>query len=337
MSMSINTPPAVKVDASAFDQQKISTNNVIVKPNAQPQGATLLQSSLRSDDTLGLGNTLITPETALKQLFDMLEGIFRAMRDIFAGRTAMKPDSGKLPIALDAGKELIKPDAGKLPAVPNALKELVKPDAGKLPAVPNALKELVKPDAGKLPAVPDALKELVKPDAGKLPAVPDAPKALVKPDAPKLTVLPQPGDVPVNVPDGKKLRPMPFSPTVPRPETSVNNDPKTNVNVNVVLSHCHCPDGTVLPDRLPKPWVSTDIRPQPAVLPDARPQAPLLPGNFPRPNMPVDTRSQPAVLPDNQPTPFPDAPTQDLTSPGPVEDRPAGRHGRFNHRLSSRF
>ena len=301
MSMSINTPPAVKVDASAFDQQKISTNNVIVKPNAQPQGATLLQSSLRSDDTLGLGNTVITPETALKQLFDMLEGIFRAMRDIFAGRTAMKPDSGKLPIALDAGKELVKPDAGKLPAVPNALKELVKPDAGKLPAVP------------------------------------DAPKALVKPDAPKLTVLPQPGDVPVNVPDGKKLRPMPFSPTVPRPETSVNNDPKTNVNVNVVLSHCHCPDGTVLPDRLPKPWVSTDIRPQPAVLPDARPQAPLLPGNFPRPNMPVDTRSQPAVLPDNQPTPFPDAPTQDLTSPGPVEDRPAGRHGRFNHRLSSRF
>ena len=301
MSMSINTPPAVKVDASAFDQQKISTNNVIVKPNAQPQGATLLQSSLHSDDTLGLGNTVITPETALKQLFDMLEGIFRAMRDIFAGRTAMKPDSGKLPIALDAGKELVKPDAGKLPAVPNALKELVKPDAGKLPAVP------------------------------------DAPRALVKPDAPKLTVLPQPGDVPVNVPDGKKLRPMPFSPTVPRPETSVNNDPKTNVNVNVVLSHCHCPDGTVLPDRLPKPWVSTDIRPQPAVLPGATHQAPLLPGNFPRPNMPVDTRSQPAVLPDNQPTPFPDAPTQDLTSPGPVEDRPAGRHGRFNHRLSSRF
>ncbi|AZF16955.1 hypothetical protein [Pseudomonas sp. R3-18-08] len=351
MSMSIHTPPLVRGDTSGLDQPTVSNNKLIVKPNAQTPGATVLQTSLRLDDTQGLRNTALTPETALRQLFDMLEGIFRTMRDIFSGKTTIKPDpdkqpvapdtkelvkpdAGKLPVLPDAPKELIKPDAGKLPVLPDAPKELIKPDAGKLPVLPVAPKELIKPDAGKLPVLPDARKELVKPDAGKLPVLPDSRKELVKPDAATVRVLPQPADVSVIVPDGNKPRPSPFPPTVPKPEISVNNDPKTNVQVNVVLNHCHCPDGKVSPDRLPIPRVSTDTRPQPPILPDAQPQPAVFPGNIPRPNVPMDIKPQPQVLPDTKPTPLPDTPAPDLTSPGPVD---AGRHGRFNHRLSSRF
>jgi hypothetical protein len=317
MSISIHTPSMIKVDTSTLDKPAISNNKLSVRPNAQSLGATVPQASLRADDTQGVGNAAITPEAALGQLFDMLEGIFKAMRDLFSGKTAIKPDSGKLPVKPDAAKELVKPDAGRLPVLPDTKKELVKPNAGKLPVLPDTKKELVKPDAGKLPVLPDTNKELVKPDAGMLP------------------VLPQPGDSPVIVPDRNKPHPVPSLPTVPKP-ASVNNDPKSNVQVNVVVN-CHCPDGKVTPDRLPAQKVSTDARPQPPVLPDVKPQLPVLPGNFPRPNVPLDIAPQPMVLPDNMPTPSPDGPTPDLTSPGPVDDRSAGRHGRFNHRLSSRF
>ena len=282
MSMSINTPPLVKVDTFVTEQQTVSDNKVTPQQTGKSLGTTPPQTSLRPD------NTAITPETALRQLFDMLEGIFRAMRDIFSGKTPIKPDSGKLPIAPDNSKELVKPDAGKSP---------VKPDT------PQAL---IKPDADTLPVKPDTNKERVKPDAG-------------------MRVLPQPNDPLFNVP-GNKPHPMPLHPTVPKPEISVDNDPKTNVNVNVVVGHCHCPDGKVLPDRLPPSRVSTDTKPQP----------PVLPGGFPRPNVPTDTKTQRPMSPDAKPTPLPDAPTPDLTSPGPVEDRTADRHGRFN-RLSSRF
>ncbi|MBA1431563.1 hypothetical protein, partial [Pseudomonas orientalis] len=118
MSMSINTPPLVKVE-----QQAVSNNKVNLKPTAQPLGTTTLQTPLRPD------NTVVTPETALRQLFDMLEGIFKAMRDIFSGKPPVKPDSGKLPIEPDTSKELIKPDTGKLPVKPDSSKELIKPDA----------------------------------------------------------------------------------------------------------------------------------------------------------------------------------------------------------------
>ncbi|WP_218061245.1 hypothetical protein, partial [Pseudomonas sp. 24 E 13] len=141
MSMSINTPPLVKVDTSALEQPAVSNTKVILKPTVQSPGTTPLQTSLRPD------NTAVTPETALRQLFDMLEGIFRAMRDIFSGKTQVKPDVDKLPIAPDNGKEPIKPDAGKLPISPDTHKERVKPDAGKQPVLPDTSKELVKPDA----------------------------------------------------------------------------------------------------------------------------------------------------------------------------------------------
>ncbi len=336
MSMSINTPPLVKVDTFVTEQQAVSDNKVIPQQTGKSLGTTPLQTSLRPD------NTAITPETALRQLFDMLEGIFRAMRDIFSGKTPIKPDSGKLPIAPDNSKELVKPDAGKSPVKPDTPQALIKPDAGKQPVKPDTPQALIKPDAGKQPVKPDTPQALIKPDAGKQPVKPDTTQSLIKPDPDTLPVkpdtnkervkpdagmrvLPQPNDPLVNVP-GNKPHPMPLHPTVPKPEISVDNDPKTNVNVNVVVGHCHCPDGKVLPDRLPPSRVSTDTKPQP----------PVLPGDFPRPNVPMDTKTQRPMSPDAKPTPLPDAPTPDLTSPGPVDDRTADRHGRFN-RLSSRF
>jgi hypothetical protein len=98
MSMSIHTPPIIKAETSTLDQPAISNTKLSGKPNAQSLGATVSQTSLRLDDTQGLRNMAITPETALRQLFDMLESIFKAIRELFSGNIAMKPDSGKLPV-----------------------------------------------------------------------------------------------------------------------------------------------------------------------------------------------------------------------------------------------
>jgi len=236
MSISIHTPPLAKFDTIALDQQAISNNKSVVNSNAQSLGATSFKTPMRPYDLDDLGDTVFPPQRGLGQLFDMLESIFGAIRDLFSGNHMIRPDSGDL------------------------------------------------------------------------------------------RNLPQPGDFPVMVPGGNRRRSMPFPATVPRPEISVN-DPRAKVHVNVVVSDWRSDDARVPPNRVPALKVSTDTRPQPL----------LVPGNLPKPSGQMNSHSLPGVLPHNRPVPRPDGSTPDLTSPGPADGQFAGRQGRFNHRLSSRF
>lgn len=155
---------------------------------------------------------------------------------------------------------------------------------------------------------PDALPVLnnlpkVKPDTGKLSVKPDAPKPL------GLVV-----------------------PAVPKPAVEVTNDAKANIQVNVNVSHCHCPGD----ERMPRVMPDVRVGPNPGVRPT--PQPGVEPGvrPTPKPNVPpipkseVTPRPAPDGVPDTKPEVRPDKPVPDLTSLGPAENRFDSRYWRFN-------
>ncbi|KAA6168886.1 hypothetical protein F3K54_27220, partial [Pseudomonas veronii] len=107
MSLSINNAPFVNVDKSVYDRSPASTG---VNQSAAPARTDTGQAPARSDSFRVAPNDAMVNGSALTKLFDMLDLVFRAMRELLSGRsiaTDVLPQSGQLPGG--------KPDEGKVP------------------------------------------------------------------------------------------------------------------------------------------------------------------------------------------------------------------------------
>ncbi len=319
MSFSINHSPYVKVDTAPNDQPSLTP------PAAKTplSGSTPVPPVVSQNAAWNSQRDMMISSGALSKLFDMLEQVFKTLREMLSGKN-ITPD---LTSGADKAPK-VKPDA-------DAQKKVI-PDTLLLPKVtPHAAdKSEVKPELGLLPKVgPEARDQLkVKIDDGVLRVI---------------TPKPMPRDVPA----------------VPQPNVNVTNEVNPQIKVEVNVNHCHCPDTNAEHEkgwqpRIKPDAISPDHRPlHPArpnsevrVIPDAKPRVlpkpglKPLPGITPHPDAKVVPDTKPGVLPtpDQVPqlpvTPLPDAtiapeidtqpqvtpdvpkPRPDVTSPGPAEN-----------------
>ena len=310
MSLSINNSPFVKVDTSPMERPVLPATATGVNQTASSHHSAGVHVPVRNDNAKGGQNEVIFNSGAFTKLFDMLELVFKTMREMFAGKN-ITPDV--LPDAERSPK--VKPDAGPQPKV--------KPDAGPQP--------MVKPDAGPQP--------MVKPDAGRLRPVLPGPTVPVLPAVPK-PVVNVTNDanaqvkVEVNVnhchcPDTKSEHDKGLRPRV-APDVSVTPQPAPTVVPQTDTK----PSVPPKPDTTPKPGVTP--QPAPTVVPqtDTKPSVPPKADATPKPG--VMPQPQPQVIPDNdaKPTVNPDRPQPlpDLTSPAPGNDRGERNRPGVNHR-----
>ena len=255
MSLSINNSPFVKVDTSPMERPVLPATATGVNQTASSHHSAGVHVPVRNDNAKGGQNEVIFNSGAFTKLFDMLELVFKTMREMFAGKN-ITPD--------------VVPDAERSPKV--------KPDAGPQPKV--------KPDAGPQP--------MVKPDAGRLRPVLPGPTVPVLPAVPK-PVVNVTNDanaqvkVEVNVnhchcPDTKSehdkglrprvapdvsVTPQPAPTVVPQTDTKPSVPPKADATPKPGVMPQ--PQPQVIPDNDAKPTVNPD-RPQP--LPDLTSPAP---------------------------------------------------------------
>ncbi|WP_348751019.1 hypothetical protein [Pseudomonas rhodesiae] len=313
MSLTINNPTFVKPDTSILDQSSSKPTSADAK-FAPPSGTSRSDvSTARFESSSVKNNELMFSAGALSKMFDMIEQFFRSMREVFVGRnnapdlmSGLKHSPGLTP---DVTKAPVKPDAADQPATPGADKRSVKPDMEK---------QSVKPDAADQSVTPGLDKRRVTPQTTDLFGKADAEKTMVLADA--------------------RNTPKPLVPQVPRPEVAVTNDEKANVQVNVNVSHCHCPDHGVLPDSGIRPRVIPDVRvgPNPDVTPKPVPRVKpeVKPDTNPAVKLDVKPDTKPNVTPPVNPDTLvevkPDKTEPDLTSPGPAENTFDNRGWRFN-------
>lgn len=259
MSLSINNSPFAKVGTTLLEQSSSVTPKIGVNPSPGTSNNNTSPTLLRHDNSRAPQGEAMLTSAAFAKLFDMLDMVFRAMREMLSGR-AMNAD--------------LSPDKTKLPG-----------------------------------SKPEAREQPVKPDVGKQP---------VRPGTPGLPVNPQPADPRTVRLDGRKPDSLQVMPATPKPEVSVTNDAKANVQVNVSLSHCHCPDT--------KGRHTVDVFPRPDAIPTPKAQV------LPTLKSEVTPQPTPSVTPDIKPTPRPDTPVTDLTSPGPADNRFDPRDWRFSPR-----
>lgn len=216
MSLSINKPAFVNVDNGHLDQplQAPAKLNVPLASHTPSQPAFDLQ---KDDVTVDAGT--------LNKLFDMLELVFKALREMFAGKQSK---SGVLPHKADL--PAAKPEALKQQSAP-VTSALNKPAATDTPDA--------KP--GDMPAL---VREALKQKPGS-----NTPRE-TKPDTAD-NHEEKAADLPVTT--RSALRPQLGSllPQASRPEVSVTNDAKANVHLSVNIDHCHCPDTSLDGGRRP--------------------------------------------------------------------------------------
>ncbi|MFT0475394.1 hypothetical protein ACMSI6_15840 [Pseudomonas antarctica] len=292
MSLSVNNPSFVKVDASAFDRSAGSSSMSSESANAHAPGASVSNTPLRIDNSRFSPNEVMIPGAALAKLFDMLEQIFKTIREMVAGKDLMPaalPDLGKspegtpqernLPANAEAGKPL-RDLGNKLPAKPDAGKQANLPGAGRLLGESDPVKPLDMQDLSKLLGKPEAGKPVnlqgadglqVKTDAGKQLEFPDAGKLPTTRDVPQPPVKPQLSELPVVNHDVRQKSLAVSYPTTTKPDGTVTSDAKANINVHVNVN-CHCPDTRVSPQGGLKPRLATDFVSIPDALaqPDAK-------------------------------------------------------------------
>ncbi|WP_157356533.1 hypothetical protein [Pseudomonas sp. CBZ-4] len=287
MSLSVNNPPSVKVDTSTLDQSAVTPHRGRFSSTAH-----LGRAPFRHDSSQVAHGDVMLNANAFAKLFDMFEAVFKAVRDMFAGKN-IAADATHLPKVA--------------PGADTALK--VKPEAQSQPKV--------MPEAGKLPSI----------SITPAPVVPVAPN-VHKPEVNMAHDAASQVKVEVNVnnchcpgthvrrgSDLNVLRPMPGTdpraeivPLVPRvvphPETTPGVVPKLDIAPK--LEVVSPPVATVVPKTDLKPdWVAKSDRPPlPAVAP------------MPTPAVKPETETRPKVDPD---APLP-RPEPDLTSPGPAQD-----------------
>lgn len=107
MSLSINNSPFVKVDTSPMERPVLPATATGVNQTASSHHSAGVHVPVRNDNAKGAQNEVIFNSGAFTKLFDMLELVFKTMREMFAGKN-ITPDV--LPDAERSPK--VKPDAG---------------------------------------------------------------------------------------------------------------------------------------------------------------------------------------------------------------------------------
>ncbi|MGB3126338.1 MAG: hypothetical protein WBB95_21210 [Pseudomonas sp.] len=306
MSLSISTPAFVNVDNGRNDHAS-HTPAPINSPSIAHAPSQDLFSTPKGDITVDSGT--------LSKLFDMLELVFKALRDMFAGKQA------KSAVLLDnANVSIVKPAASELPLAAKTVELLaVKPQPIKQPAV-----------ASPAPKPDTALTDVAKAD-----------------------------NLPVTTLGELKHTLSPTLPLAPKPEVSVTNDSKANVQVNVNIDHSYCHDTHrplgrgVMPRVMSNvpvihtyptpeltPRVEFEAAPTPAPEAKPHPVPEITPHTehegVPTPTLEVMPELTPEVTvppviheaPDN----MPHVPEVDITSAGPVTAHFTRREARFNAR-----
>ena len=336
MSLSINNSPFIKVDTSPMDRPA-SPSATGANQAPIPSNLSVSRTPVRNENAQVLNNQVVFNSGAFTKLFDMLELVFKSMREMLAGKNAT-------PDALPDAEKALKVKLETAPQTP------VKPEVVPQPAVkPGVVPQpAVKPEVVPQPAVkPEVVPQpAVKPEVVPQPAVkPEVvPQPAVKPE-----VVPQPAVKPEGVPQPRvkpDAAPQPALPVVPLPTVNVTNDANAQVKVEVNVNHCHCPDDKAEHDKGVRPRIApkydnipyndipnvqpktTNITPSVPPKPDATPKSDLKP------------QSVPKDIPENDTTPKVDPdlpkPQPDLTSPPPKNNQ-ADRNGqRFNSRTWQR-
>ncbi len=331
MSFSIDSSPFVKFDATPNDSQVPVLSKTGGSPGTATNDSKVIPPTIQQDLSRGSQGEMMISAGALSKLFDMLEQVFRAMREMVTGKT-ITPDlktnsdtSAKVNSGTDPQKKN-STDSSPLPKVaPNAADQAkVQPDASPLPkVVPNAADQpKVQPDANPLPKVaPNAADQpKVQPGVNPLPKTApngdDQMKVKIKTDDGVFQVIPP--------------KPTPrYLPPVPQPGIHVTNDANAQVKVEVNVGHCHCPDTRAEHDKgrqttvIPQP--KADATPQTTVTPQPKPEATPQTTVKPQPNPDVTPQTTVKPQPKLEDTPQPPVnpvvpkPAPDVTSPGPAE------------------
>ena len=248
MTLSINTPPFVKFDTAPMDRPSPS---VLKSDNAGAPVANLKVTPLvvHQDNTQGGHGQVMVSAGSLSKLFDMLEQMFKTMREMFSGKNLTPP------ILPRSDQPKVKPDGGVLPKV--------MPDAADQPKIMPDTRPVVLPmpfrpapqptinvsnDSNAQVKVEVNVSHCHCPDTKadhdkdkQTRVIPNpTPNVVPKPDTtPKPDVTPQP-DAKV-VPD-----------TQPKPDLTPKADTTPGTSVTP-------PDTKVVPDTVPQPEVKPHI------------------------------------------------------------------------------
>ena len=260
MSLSVNTPAFVNVDSAHRDHTlpPPAKINLPVSPR-QPEPNVL--NAPQGDINIDSGT--------LNKLFDMLDLVFKALRDMFAAKQLKADVKTDLPAEKpEAGKQALGPMAKTLLEAQtlNPRPESVTPHTTK---ADTAVAADAKAKAGDLSAFPrETLKQLPqlktllasKPDT---PVTPDRnatdlpvtvkPKALLA-TQPEAAVEHDTKASELPVMTRSTLRPRLEQMLTPTPSqaVTVTNDAKANVHVSVNIDHCHCPETSLDGGKRPR-------------------------------------------------------------------------------------
>lgn len=267
MSISINGSPSVKVETPRhhlLPSTPVKNNEPLSSSKADP---IWISPALRPDIARAPHGEMMINAGAFSKLFDMLEQVFKTMREMVSGRNmtpALATHSDKTPKHTPDMTTLLK----------------VKADPAQLTAVKSDTTTLLKgkADPAQLTAVTsDATTQLkAKAEPATLPGTtPDL--------ATQLKVKVEPGTTPRATSDTTNQLTVKVDKgtlqSVPVPHVNVSNDSNAQVKVELNIGNCHCPDthverdgGGVNPLSVPTPGVT----PQPdAKVPPIRPEVRL--------------------------------------------------------------
>lgn len=356
MSISINGSPSVKVETPRhhlLPSTPVKNNEPLSSSKADP---IWISPALRPDISRAPHGEMMINAGAFSKLFDMLEQVFKTMREMVSGRNmtpALATHSDKTPKHTPDMTTLLKgkADPAQLTAVTSdtTTQLKAKADPGKLPqAAPAMMTQLkAKAEPAQLTAVTsDATTQLkAKAEPATLPGTtPDL--------ATQLKVKVEPGTTPRATSDTTNQLTVKVDKgtlqSVPVPHVNVSNDSNAQVKVELNIGNCHCPDthverdgGGVNPLSVPTPGVT----PQPdAKVPPIRPEVRLnahplhrldvtprhdtkLPDTKLSDTKLLDTKLSDAKLSDSK------APDAKVTSPSKAKS--SGIHPGALHRLES--
>ena len=262
MSLTINHSPFLNVDTTATGRQPSSTSTAIHQSGTSGGNALATPVALRHDHFKVSNNEMTIDAGGFSRLIDMLEQVFKTMREILSGKNS----------------------------APGAFPTQYKPLAAPI-------------DARQLPGHST------------------------------LTL------------DPRGQHALPVSPHLHKPGVSVTKDANANVQVNVNVGHCACPDTKAFPNSEVVPRVMPflpHVPPMPEavrklnVMPERHIHSHVRPTPSPgvMPSHAHDVTPQPPVpvVPPITPAPLPATPTPDVTSPGPAESRFDSRDWRVSPR-----
>lgn len=226
MSMPIRNSSTPHFHAPVSDQRSVSPKKNLEHSNAHSRNTANRPALLHNNNTPILNNPALTGNAMLGQLFDMLERILKAMRELFSGKNSIidaTPDTAKQKTHVDTGKrpgrrtevdmdkQPIMPDAGKMPTTPDL--------AGPKPPAPVPKPEVnVTKDANGNVEVKVTVNHCHCPDKKVSPDNDVRPRSV--PDQPVAS------DVDDNVPE-EPPAPLPYLPEIKPQSTVVPGDMPT--------------------------------------------------------------------------------------------------------------